>query len=80
MAGAHLSQSAQNLGRHVYTVMNSRAVPLPWLFQIFAQNGKCSSKKVITCFASTHRVSQSMSLARTNGSDLLKSRTRQGRS
>ena len=59
-------------------------VPLPWLLKLFAQNGSVLPQKrslpVLLSPIVVFRVSSTESMwpVQTNGSDLLKSRTRQG--
>ena len=51
----HLSQSAQNLRRHV-TVTNWQEVPITLVFEVICPKWKCSPpKKFVICFAFTNR-------------------------
>ena len=67
-----------------HSVTNWQEMPLPWLLKLFAQNGSVLPQKrsllVLLSPIMVLRVSSTESMwpVQTNGSDLLKSRTRQG--
>ena len=64
--------------------MNWQEVPLPWLLKLFAQNGSVLPQKsslpvlLSPIMVLTVSSTESMWPVQTNGSDLLKSQTRQG--
>ena len=84
MVGVHLSQSVQNLRRHVTLLQIGRRCQLPWFLKLFAQNGSVLPKKsslpvlLSPIVALMVSLMKSMWLVKTNGSDLLKSQTSQG--